>query len=583
MSKSCMNCIHFIGASNEKAQQKAYGGTVEFDSCAKTRKFLSPTKLLVTDTEARDEFLEETADQCSSYAKIADPERHRVPVTRSRRDPLSFGIQADLRVDEKVGAARDKVQQNQGQYVALSRGLPEENKASCATCIFRSDPVASERRFGVTTSVCLARGGVLPDSEGSNRSTASSCDSFMETSPGPVDAAMRIALQPELVGEFVVPPAHEKFMDVASQVGFVVRERIEASKPFEFVEPTTYETDEPVSEADKTEGIRAWRKLYDNSGDRKVLIPVFDPEFFSADERAKIPQSGDKEHPELYQDHANNAYKVATLWFKMDETPLLQGVPGTGKTEFFRYMAWLMQLPFERISITGSSELDDLAGKMLFENNETVFQKGRIPKAWEKPSVMCIDEPNVGPLEVWQFIRPLTDNSKQLVLDMADGETVARHKYCRLGMAVNPSWDARNIGAQPLADADSNRLSHIYVDFPGEKIERNILANRCKADEYELPDDMLDKIMRVAVNLRDMSKSEDLPVTWGIRQQIKVARATEHFDLEDCYKMAVTDNLEPEIGEMILNVVRMVERGNMYSAGGMGGSSPLNYGTASRF
>lgn len=567
-SKSCTDCIFFIAHNNEKAQQRAYGGAVHFDSCSKTGRFLSPSDAFVTDEDRRTEYLEEVAEGCGQYDSIPDPSVHRVPTHRSRRTPLQFALQADTSIPDKVGKARDSLVRRNIYVHTSSGGVGPQGTKSCASCIFRMDPVAAQGHFGVTGAVCLARGGILPDSEGSNRGTASECSMFEQVLPPESLLDFKNELHHGLLGEFMVTPGLQEFMSINDSVGYTIRERIEASKPFEFVEPTTYETDVEVTEEDKADGIRAWRKLYSTNGERSVAIPIFDPEFFSEDERKKIPQSGDKEHPELYQDHPNNAFKVATLWFKMDETPLLQGVPGTGKTEFFRHMSWLMQIPFERISITGSSELDDLAGKMLFENNETVFQKGRIPKAWEKPSVLCLDEPNVGPLEVWQFIRPLTDNSKQLVLDMADGETVARHKYCRLGMAINPSWDSRNIGAQPLADADSNRLSHIFVDFPGEKIERNILTNRCKADNYELPEATLDKIMKVATQLREMGQAEDLPVTWGIRQQIKVARATEYFDLEDCYRMAATDNLEPEIADTILNVVRMVERGNVYAQGG---------------
>ena len=559
-TKSCEGCIFFISTHDDRAQVAAYGDTVNFDSCSKTGKFLSPSPGLVTDAQKRTDALEAVAEKCSQFAPIEKMETHRVPNFRNRSKPLEFGIQVDPNVEDKVREAVNKVARTTGAYRA------PQSVPSCGSCVFALSPLAAQQEFGVSASVCLKRGGVLPASSGSNAGTAKNCDDYQSVHPITALSSVQDELQESLLGEFVVPPSHMGHMAVSSRVGYVIRERIEASKPFEFVEPTEYETDVEVTEEDAAKGIRAWRRLHSTDKNRSVVIPIFRADYFSEDERKKIPQSGDKEHPELYQDHPNNAFKVATLWFKMDETPLLQGVPGTGKTEFFRYMAWLMQLPFERISITGSSELDDLAGKIMFENNETVFQKGRIPKAWEKPCVLCLDEPNVGPLEVWQFIRPLTDNSKQLVLDMADGETVTRHEYCRLGMAVNPSWDARNIGAQPLADADSNRLSHIYVDFPGEAIERNILKNRCRADSYELSDSTLDKLMKVATQLRSMSESEDLPVTWGIRQQIKVARATEHFDLEDCYKLAVTDNLEPEIAEVILNVVRMADRG-AYSAG----------------
>lgn len=532
--RSCTSCDFYIGSRDQDAQSAAYGGAVTFASCAKKGILLGPTPSRITDPDASRAHCEATAESCDSYEDTG-----RVRTIRRKSAGLSIGLQM---------MSRDEIKE-----VRVQSGIPSRAAVSCGQCVFYS--AGAGANLGVSTPLCLARAEVLPDTPVSNTRTASNCESFAPL--GPFVKPLTNEEHDKMTGSITVTPGLTKFMEVDDIFGYVIREQVAANKPFEYVEPTTYVTDMEVSEDDKRDGIRAWRKIMDSRQKRSVMIPIFDPEFFSEDERKKIPQSGDKEHPEMYQDHANNAYKVATLWFKMDETPCLQGVAGTGKTEFYRYMAWLMQLPFERVSITGSSELDDLAGKILFENNETVFQKGRIPKAWSKPSVLCLDEPNVGPLEVWQFIRPLTDNSKQLVLDMNDGETVIRHKYCRMGMAINPSWDSRNIGAEPLADADSNRLAHIFVDFPGEPIERNILKNRCKSDGYALPDELLDQIMGVAKSLREMSQQEDLPFTWGIRQQIKVARATEYFDLEDCYKMAATDNLEPEVAEVVLNTVRM--------------------------
>lgn len=227
----------------------------------------------------------------------------------------------------------------------------------------------------------------------------------------------------------------------------------------------------------------------------------------------------------------------------------------THNTEFFRYMAWLMQLPFERISITRDSEIDDLAGKMHFENNETVFKPGRIPKAWVKPCVVVLDEPNTGPPEVWQYIRPLTDNSKQLVNDKNEGEVIKRHAFAFLGMAMNPAWDARNVGAEMIGDADGSRLMHIFVDMPGELVERGIIRARCDLDGFNLNQDHEDVIMRVAKTLREMSDNGELPLTWGIRNQIKVARATAWFDLPKAYSLGVLDYLEPETREVVLNIV----------------------------
>jgi hypothetical protein len=60
--------------------------------------------------------------------------------------------------------------------------------------------------------------------------------------------------------------------------------------------------------------------------------------------------------------------------------------------------------------------------------------------------------------------------------------------------------------------------------------------------------------MDVAKVLRDMD--DNLSTTWGIREQIKTARATAWFGVEDAYRLAATDHMEPSEANIILDAVR---------------------------
>lgn len=239
----------------------------------------------------------------------------------------------------------------------------------------------------------------------------------------------------------------------------------------------------------------------------------------------------------------------------------------THNTEFFRYVAWSMQLPFERFSITASTELDDLQGRFLLENQETRYQYGRIPLAWGRPCVIVIDEPNTGPPEVWQFLRPLTDNSKQLVLDANKGERIERNEFCFMGMAFNPSWDARNVGTHEIADADGSRLMHIFVPPPTADMEKEILLKRCDVDGYKIDAALLNAITKIGTDLRELAGAEALPIQWGTRQQIKVARSSRYFSLQRAYLMAAGDLLDPESRDQLLIVVKSHDPLNVGKAG----------------
>lgn len=325
----------------------------------------------------------------------------------------------------------------------------------------------------------------------------------------------------------------------------------------EFIDPMDYPTDLPVSDDQKAEGIRAWRKIEDPNGTGNVVhLPVFDPDSFDPIEREKIPRTGDEEAPEAYIDSKDYVYSVAVEWMELDETPFLWGQPGVGKTELLRHIAWLMCAPFDRLNLTKNTEVDDVIGKMLFIEGETRFQWGRLPHRWVKPGVICLDEINAAPDAVWQRCRPLFDNSKQLVLDEAGAEKVERHGLCFVGLTGNPAWDARNVGVAEMADADTNRLAHLMMHLPPRDVEREILIDRCEKDGWTPAAAMLDTVLKNSDEIRALSDDGSLPVTWGVRQNIKVIRHLKWFDSVTAYKRAVADVLEPQVAGMVLDIVR---------------------------
>lgn len=421
-------------------------------------------------------------------------------------------------------------------------GQPVRDQELVKTCVscknfVRDDVVADE--MGWAAGLCAAKGKlILP-----HRQSYEARDCDVRNFGPPRRSTQGITLLPE-------------FDDAFNLAYDPVREFVKAQKAG-VVDPTEYDTDKPVTADEDAAGIRAWRKITDRDTGNVVHLPIYKREAFREDQQAKIPNTADDERPGDYIDHNKAIYKIAVLWTELDETPALWGQAGVGKTELFRHMAWLMQLPFERISITASTELDDLAGKMHFSKEKgTYFEYGRLPAAWSSACVICLDEPNVGPPDVWQFIRPLTDNSKQLVMDMNGGERIARHTDCYMGMAMNPAWDPKNVGTAQIGDADGSRLMHISMDLPPAALEREILRTRVSHDGWEIDNNRLDTIMAIAAEIRALCDQGTLPISWGVRPQIKVARATRWFDMVTAYRMGSADYLEPEAQDALLDIVR---------------------------
>lgn len=507
-NKSCLNCPSYLKAEEAPRKfKKSIGSPV----CG---RYGTPLGRPGMKTAQGEKIAVMMANKCPSYGEPMPPVPDKEAFLVTLPDPDTIGKVPD----------------------------PEKQKLvnTCVTCtnFVRDDVVAEE--LGWTAGLCAAKGKLILPSK--QVTEAKGCElreygMIRRTTSG-------LTLLPEYEDAFQinVDPVRAYFKGKTGAV----------------TDPYDWPSDKEVTEDDDKAGIRAWRKVDDPAGTGNVIyLPVYKREYFEEEDLALIPKSGDDEHPELYVDHFGGVYTTGVLWTELDETPLTIGEAGVGKTELFRHIAWLMQIPFERISITSSSTLDDLVGTSQFEPEKgTYFRYGRLIRAWKKPCVICLDEPNTGPREVWEFLRPLTDNSKQMVIDQNKGEKIHRHTDCFLGMAMNPAWDPKNVGTAELADADVSRLMHIFVELPPPILEREIIKNRVATDGWEMTDEQLDTIMSIAEDIRGQVKEETIPITWGIRPQLKVARLIKWFDWITAYKRAIGDFLEEGPREILLDQVR---------------------------
>lgn len=507
MSKSCIGCPSFLTPAES---QTFFMKNIGVPVCA---RFGKPIASIETTEKKRKEVAQAIAKTC---------DKHGEP-----RPSAPNWSEADFMVtfpDPDV--------------LTFNRRAQQDNVRNCQTCehFVREDVVLRDLGFG--TGLCSAKGKLILPARATY--AARDCTERSIALNGVRTNTDGLVMLPEYSADFTLSADPIKYHEQMKRRN---------------VDPTEYASDLEVSPEDAAIGIRAWRRIEDPTTGNETHLPIFRREFFDEREQELIPATGDDEHPEDYVDFGFYVYKVAVLWRELDETPGAWGQAGVGKTEFGRHMAWLMQIPFVRVSITGSTELDDIAGKMRFENGETVWQDGRVTSAWSKPCVLVVDEPNTGQPDVFQFLRPMFDNSKQLVVDSNRGEHRDRNDHCYPIVCMNPAWDAKNVGTHEISDADANRLMHIMFSLPPERLEREILTTRCAHDDYQPSREILDTVMAIAADIRKLCEDDTLPVTWGIRPQLKVIRASRWFDLKTCYRMAIADFLEPQVQEEFMDVV----------------------------
>lgn len=580
--KSCATCVFRIDSNTPSPTTLDALGVPQapITVCAKLHATLALTPTM------DDERAERVGSKCAHHL---DQDRATSTAVGDALVDLSLGGVYDWKI---ATAPVDEAGHKPGGAALPSPGT------SCTTCanyvpnsvVIRNvgDPEIAGVPFPINPYYCAARGTLHPHLESQLTSAPLGCGEWVKPS-GDVDRDVLIS---------------------TASLFQHIREDLGLSETDAAPEPAAPAAERVPTDAEKQRGIAGFHRVRSDDGKRHVDLPVFDPDHFTPVERAKIPVAGDDAGPELFHDYANLSYRIAAAW-ALGETPALTGAPGLGKSQAAYYLAWKMQLPLERVSITSASQLDDLAGYTELvrsaEGNATEFVHGRIPQAWSKPCVLLLDEPNAGPPEVWQFLRPLTDAAKQLVLDVNHGERIARDEHSYLMMAMNPAWDYRNTGVTPLSDADGRRLVHITVTPPDAAVEREIIASHLAADGQKLADTRIDVLVAIGQELRSLADSGSgstgaLQITWGLAQQVKVAKLLAYFEFAEAFRLAGADNLEPEQRDLILGVVNRLSsteasprkgrrrRGAQqvdvtYDNGGVltpGGSAPGTYATGGR-
>lgn len=199
-----------------------------------------------------------------------------------------------------------------------------------------------------------------------------------------------------------------------------------------------------------------------------VKYPVFDPNDFPVRLRGLIP-------PEdfFFVDHSNLLFGIIRDLVQGD-TPILWGEPGTGKSVAFEKVASMMRVPFQRFHLNEFSDPEIFTGHHELVPGQTKYVVGSWIEMLGVPSLPVCEEWNAASEGVRFVTRPIIDGHARVTIEANQGETYMRHEWCMIGATGNPDWSARNTGVVPLAEADSDRLSHHVVSWPTPNIEFEI-------------------------------------------------------------------------------------------------------------
>lgn len=355
-----------------------------------------------------------------------------------------------------------------------------------------------------------------------------------------------------------VPIPSEASPELIPEFNLHVRGPAPRKALFTVVEPRYQDSDAPVADSDKGV-IRAWREIQLGNkdmekGGRKICYPIFETSYFGEDEQFIPHASSEEGDPSLYVDHAGLMNRFMSIGYKLDKVTSIIGDPGSGKTTGVRHISWAMNMPFFPINYNESTDLSEVLGIVGLEKGTTLLQPGRLPLIWQKPGVYLGDELNLAEEGIKQAHRSMFDSSKELIVY---DKIFRRHDYCFPFVAINPSWDFKNIGAREMASADVRRMSYFYMPMPDADMQKRIIkAAVKKINDYEIPLSVVEVIVKASQTLQKMASENKIAHHWTLAQDIKVAQFSQDWTLEEAYKMAYFYYAEPTSAAVALATIK---------------------------
>ncbi|WP_040208933.1 AAA family ATPase [Neobacillus jeddahensis] len=157
---------------------------------------------------------------------------------------------------------------------------------------------------------------------------------------------------------------------------------------------------------------------------------------------------------------------------------LLEGVPGTGKTQMVRTLADLLGGSFNRIQFTPDLLPSDITGSMIYNMKEGSFQTLKGPIF---TNILLADEINRTPAKTQAALLEAMEE-KQVTIQ---GETYSLPEVFFVVATQNP---LEFEGTYPLPEAQQDRfLFKLMIDFPSFEEEKNVMKMVIERNLKESP------------------------------------------------------------------------------------------------
>ncbi|GAA4060434.1 MoxR family ATPase [Amphibacillus indicireducens] len=232
--------------------------------------------------------------------------------------------------------------------------------------------------------------------------------------------------------------------------------------------------------------------------------------------REKLVDLMEQYQAKIIGQEENLSYLLTVLL--ADGHVLIEGVPGTGKTQMVKTLATLVGGVFNRIQFTPDLLPSDITGSKIFNMKESQFETLKGPVF---TNVLLADEINRTPAKTQAALLEAMEE-KQVTIQ---GETFKLADLFFVAATQNP---IEYEGTYPLPEAQQDRfMMKLLIDFPDLEAETKVLTNvltEAMADDAPaslLTEEELNQIKRAvkAVAIKDSVKQYIVEIVRKTREQ----------------------------------------------------------------
>ena len=232
---------------------------------------------------------------------------------------------------------------------------------------------------------------------------------------------------------------------------------------------------------------------------------------------------------------SDNDWNLLIRNIKRHVNTMIIGVTGCGKTSCVKQACDRLGLPLHTFDMGSMIDpISSLLGVHRLEDGKSIFDYAKFTQVIQEPCVILLDELNRASLACNNVLFPCLDDRRKLSIEIACGKGIREIKvHPEVTFIATANIGSEYSGTQIMDKALVNRFFPLELGLIPSKEEEQVLCKRTGIDIKSS-----EMIVKVANNIRSLSKKEEISSSLSIRETLMVANlVSDGWDLGKAMEM----------------------------------------------